>query len=965
MSDEPGTKTPDTQPYTRTDPSGEASSQGPVSVGLGAAPGSMIGRQIGGFKILARLGGGGFGVVYKAHDVALNRFVALKFLLETVDPKDLGRFAEEARKLARLGKHPNIIQVYGSGKYEGRDYIILEYADYSAADLIEQSPGGLSIQVALRIAAECAQALAYTHREGIIHRDIKPQNILIDKASGRAQIADFGIACFYESEIATQSSTRLGTPHYVSPEQIAGRRVDQRSDVFSLGATLHELLCWQKLFPGHTQYELLDNIKNGRRNSLRRIKPELPRSVVDLVKKATNHHPSRRYQSADEFAAAILEVLKEIEAGEPKPVRRLSRRTLKWITLGAACLFLICITVSYTLVPSRSRPSATEVPTRNGREEKSRLREFPKPPIPPGELSASQSACDQARKNADVVQSAQWAKESYEKAREAEKNARESQQNDLQTAIAKFGEAARLYEEARKEAIQEGEKIAGVSKEAAEEERGKAEGLARYDEADWKEAETNRNDAVNVSNRGDFVEAKNKYSLAQAAYARVIETAQQAAIEELESKAREIRAVAENAEAPQYAKDLYDEAGSLQGVAATARTAREYARARENLQRANDKYSEAAQVAFRKQAEAAETDALSARNKADIDEVKNHPPNLRAWNEAEALMRSGRELLKTLSEQVTTGSATLDPVREVVASVKDKFQEAAMKYREAATRFHPPVPPTQPTDREGSMGKPTVGSTTPTPPLPTDRGASVEKPEQPPRKPEAKIGKDYEALFQGILKDKDPDTRERSIQAYVQDGSAGVSVLVKHLASSVQKERDLAKGMIDRCGEQATEELLKAIKTSKENPTWQTSRAQVAEILAKRRDPRVKETLTTVLANLNEDVRVRAACAEGLSQFKEDDCVGALITALRDQDDQVQEKAAVALGRVEDRRAVGPLIDLLRTSTENPSVRAKAAEALGRIGDPRAKQALTGATRDTDPVLVQEALAALGKLAGS
>ena len=259
----------------------------------------LIGLQIENYHILSSISAGGFGQVYLARDTKLDRKVAVKFLKpEQRLHRDL--FEREAKAIAAL-KHRSIVQIYTWGEYaaagtaETMVYFVLELLEASAQDLLERSPGGLPAAAVLRIGAECAEGLSYAHHKGILHRDIKPGNILIDGESGNAKIVDFGLAHFAGASHATITGTISGSPPYMSPEQANGERLDARSDVFSLGSTLYALLSGRAPFHG-SQDEVLEKLRDNDRPPLKDFCPDLPIYVLDIVEKAMETEPARRYQ---------------------------------------------------------------------------------------------------------------------------------------------------------------------------------------------------------------------------------------------------------------------------------------------------------------------------------------------------------------------------------------------------------------------------------------------------------------------------------------------------------------------------------------------------------------------------------------------------------------------------------------------------------------------------------------------
>jgi tetratricopeptide (TPR) repeat protein len=274
---------------------------------------SMLNAQLGNFKILSLLGEGGFGKVYKAHDMALGRDVAIKFLWGRMDEKRHLLFEREAKAIAALSKHPNIVAIHQWGEYHGRSYIVLEYVESNGVRLLEEHPRGLPLSVALRIGHECAEALQEAHRLDILHRDVKPANILIEPANGLAKLTDFGLARLGVSRDFTIEGTISGSPAYMSPEQARAEALDARSDIFSLGVTLYELLSGRRPFEGTTPEDTIDRLRRNDRVALQERRPDLPKAVCDIVERATAFAREARYQTAGEMARQLRIGLQSLE----------------------------------------------------------------------------------------------------------------------------------------------------------------------------------------------------------------------------------------------------------------------------------------------------------------------------------------------------------------------------------------------------------------------------------------------------------------------------------------------------------------------------------------------------------------------------------------------------------------------------------------------------------------------------
>jgi serine/threonine protein kinase/predicted Zn-dependent protease len=274
----------------------------------------MIGQQVQQFKIIEKLGAGGMGEVYLAHDTQLDRKVALKFLPPHIaaDADLKARFLHEAKAAAALN-HPNIVTVHELGTHEGKPFIAMEYIEgKSLADLI--AAGSLRIDQAVRIAQQMCEGLSAAHEAGIVHRDIKPGNVIIDK-SGRAKILDFGLAKSRRATTDTQAGTTVGTAQYESPEQSRGVQVDQRSDLFSLGVVLYEMIAGQLPFKGEFVDAVRYAIAHENPDPLARYKADVPDDLQRIVSKLLEKEPELRYQTA----SGVLSDLKLLErASDPR-----------------------------------------------------------------------------------------------------------------------------------------------------------------------------------------------------------------------------------------------------------------------------------------------------------------------------------------------------------------------------------------------------------------------------------------------------------------------------------------------------------------------------------------------------------------------------------------------------------------------------------------------------------------------
>jgi serine/threonine protein kinase len=270
-------------------------------------------RTLGRYEIVAELGKGAMGVVYRANDPLLSRTVAIKTVIMSSDPQEMAeyeaRFNQEAKAAGGLN-HPNIVTVYDIGRSGNVAFMAMEFLDGVELRAMMKAGSPVTPTRAVEIAAQVAEGLAYAHQHEVVHRDVKPANIMI-VSGGMAKITDFGIARMRSAEVKTQTGVVLGSPRYMSPEQVAGKRAEPRSDIFSLGVILYEMLTGKPAFTGEDVTSVMYQILNVVPPPPSSVNPAVPALLDFIVAKALAKTAEDRYQDAGELARDLRDSAKQ------------------------------------------------------------------------------------------------------------------------------------------------------------------------------------------------------------------------------------------------------------------------------------------------------------------------------------------------------------------------------------------------------------------------------------------------------------------------------------------------------------------------------------------------------------------------------------------------------------------------------------------------------------------------------
>jgi len=320
----------------------------------------QLGRILGNYQLLNELGRGGMGAVYKANDYQRDRIVAMKVL-----PAELAytstfmvRFEREIETLRRL-QHPNIVQMYDVGDVEDVRFYCMEYVDGGSVESLLEAEGKLSLEVAVDITYQVAEALEYAHAQGVVHRDIKPANILLTR-DGTAKVTDFGVAKVIEATQVTVTSGIVGTIEYLAPEQASGGAVTQATDIYSLGITLYEMVTGRSPFEGETPTQVLHKQLHSLPEQPRYLRPEVPQRLNDLILKMMEKQPERRIPSAQALKRELERIKVQLALAGRELSTEVLRQERRWQDYLPLVAGLVLLVLAGVFLYQRFRPRTAE-----------------------------------------------------------------------------------------------------------------------------------------------------------------------------------------------------------------------------------------------------------------------------------------------------------------------------------------------------------------------------------------------------------------------------------------------------------------------------------------------------------------------------------------------------------------------------------------------------------------------------
>ena len=323
--------------------------------GGSAVPGTQV-RQVGRYQVLDLIGRGGMATVYKAYDPGIDRTIAIKFLHASLceDEQYRSRFLREARAAGMLS-HPNIATVHDVGEIEGRPYMAMELLEGDPLNDLMSAGAPFAVRQVVEIGIQLGRALDYAHSKGIVHRDIKPANIIRLKNSNTIKVTDFGIAHMASSSVTqhTRMGDLLGTPQYMSPEQTLGQKIDGRSDLFSAGVVLYQLLTGTRPFDGESIVSLMLKIAKEEPEPIEKLRKDVPPALRRVIERCLSKQPEKRFQTGNELVEGLIKVIREIdEQAREKQRPRIVSLRVKWTAMMSLVVAAV-MAVTATVVTQR------------------------------------------------------------------------------------------------------------------------------------------------------------------------------------------------------------------------------------------------------------------------------------------------------------------------------------------------------------------------------------------------------------------------------------------------------------------------------------------------------------------------------------------------------------------------------------------------------------------------------------
>ena len=312
-------------------------------------------EKVGRYQMREQIGQGAMAKVFKAYDPEIDRTLAIKLLLSDYcrEEEYRTRFVREA-KGAGILSHPNIVTVFDVGEHDNQPYIAMELVEGSTLSDLLKDKKPQPVKNVVEIGIQLAKALDYAHKKGIVHRDVKPGNIMLIKDSTTIKVADFGI-CRIESNDATQKTRVgdvLGTPHYMSPEQVLGHKVDSRSDLFAAGVVLYQLLTGVLPFQADTMVSVALKIVKAEAEPIDKLRPDLPLSLRRIVERCLKKQPEKRYQSGEELAKDLIGVARELAETGKERERKGIPLGVRWAII-MSCLVAVTMTITTVFIHQR------------------------------------------------------------------------------------------------------------------------------------------------------------------------------------------------------------------------------------------------------------------------------------------------------------------------------------------------------------------------------------------------------------------------------------------------------------------------------------------------------------------------------------------------------------------------------------------------------------------------------------